>query len=157
MDRTDRRIVAELEQDARLSFADLAERVGLSISPCWTRVQALERAGVIRGYHARLDPAALGLAVQCFIQVMIRFGNHEAFEEAVLAHPAVLECHTTAGEGDYVLRVYARSVEHLDQLLRKEITKLPGVERSSTTICLKTTKSNGPLSALMAPSSAAGA
>ena len=76
----------ELEGDGRLSFADLSERVGLSKSPCWSRVRDLEADGVIGGYHARISPAALGLAVQCYADVRIKFDGHAAFEAAALAH-----------------------------------------------------------------------
>lgn len=140
MDRIDWRIVNELEDDARISFAELGERVGLSKSPCWTRVRELERRGVIRGFGTELSPDALGLGVQCYISIKIGFDAHGEFEAAVIDHPAIAECHTTAGESDYLLRVYARSVEHLDELLRHEISKLPGVAGSTTTICLKTIK-----------------
>ncbi|WP_246611147.1 Lrp/AsnC family transcriptional regulator [Aquisediminimonas profunda] len=141
MDRIDWKILEELEQDARVSFAELGERVGLSKSPCWNRVRNLQHSGTIQSFGARLDPGELGLGVQCYISITIRFDSHSAFEAAVIDHPAIFECHTTAGESDYLLRVYARSVEHLDELLRHEISKLPGVSGSSTTICLKTIKS----------------
>lgn len=145
MDRIDWKILAELEEDARLSFAELGERVGLSKSPCWSRVRDLERDGVIRGFAAQLVPGALGLAVQCFVEVRIRFDAHAEFEAAVMDHPAIIECHTTAGDGDYILRLYARSVEHLDHLLRHDLSKLPGVHRLSTNVCLKTIKSRASL------------
>lgn len=140
MDRIDWKIARALERDGRMSFAELSERIGLSKSPCWTRVRDLQNSGVIEGYAAQLDPNALGLGVQCFISITIRFNAHAEFEEAVINHPAIFECHTTAGDNDYLLRVFARSVEHLDDLLRYEISKLPGVQSSSTTVCLKTIK-----------------
>ena len=150
MDRIDWKIVTALEEDGRISFAELSEKVGLSKSPCWNRVRDLRKAGVIAGYGARLDPHALGLGVQCYISVTIGFDTHGDFEKAVCEHAAIMECHTTAGASDYLLRLYARSVEHLDELLRHEISKLPGVQSSSTTICLKTIKSNGSLAQLSA-------
>jgi Lrp/AsnC family leucine-responsive transcriptional regulator len=145
MDRIDWKILCELEADGRLSYAELGERIGLSKSPSWTRVRDLEQRGIIRGYAARLDPAALGLAVHCIVEVRINFNSHADFEAAVLAHPAIIECHTTAGDGDYILRIYARTVEHLDELLRHDLSKLPGVHRLSTNVCLKTIKSHAPL------------
>lgn len=145
MDRIDWKILTELESDGRLSFADLSERVGLSKSPCWTRVQELEAKGAIQGFAAQINPAALGLEVHCYAYVRIRFDSHAEFEAAALAHPAIIECHTTAGDSDYLIRVYARSVEHLDDLLRHELSKLPGVHRLSTTVCLKTIKARAPL------------
>lgn len=145
MDAIDFKILQQLEQDGRVSFAELGERVGLSKSPCWTRVRDLQGKGVIQSFSARLDPAQLGLGVQSYISVTIQLDDHSEFESAVLDHPAILECHTTAGESDYLLRVFARSVEHLDDLLRYEISKLPGVASSSTMICLKTIKSKAGL------------
>lgn len=145
MDRLDWKIIDALERDGRKSFADLGEAVGLSKSPCWTRVRSLEEQGVIRGYAARLDPFALGLEVQSFVEVRISLDAHADFEAAVMAHPAVVECHTTAGDSDYMLKVFARSVDHLDELLRHDLSKLPGVHRLSTVVCLKTIKRQGHL------------
>ena len=148
MDQLDWKIVSLLEADGRISFAELAEQVGLSKSPCWNRVKRLQDTGVITGFGARLSPSQLGLGVQCYISVTIAFDAHTEFEAAVCDHPAIMECHTTAGANDYLLRLYAGSVEHLDELLRHEIAKLPGVQSSSTTICLKTIKSSGSLAEL---------
>ena len=146
MDRLDWKIIAALETDGRQSSAELVEHIGRSTSPCWSRVKNLEDSGVIEGYAARLDPVALGLAVQSFVEVQIRFDAHTEFEAAVLAHPAVVECHTTAGESDYMLKIFARSAEHLDDLLRHNLSKLPGVQRLKTVVCLKTIKRQGNLS-----------
>jgi Lrp/AsnC family leucine-responsive transcriptional regulator len=84
MDQLDLAIIASLERDGRQSFSGLADSVGLSKTPCWNRVQALEAAGVIRGYTADIDPRAIGLGVFAFVQVMIDFSRREAFEAAVL-------------------------------------------------------------------------
>lgn len=145
MDKLDWKIIAGLEADGRQSFAVLGEAVGLSKSPCWSRVRSLEERGVIQGYTARVDPAALGLHVQSFVEVRISLDAHSEFEAAVAAHPAVVECHTTAGDSDYILKVYARSVDHLDELLRYDLSKLPGVHRLATVVCLKTIKQQGRL------------
>lgn len=145
MDKLDWKIVEELEQDGRRSFAELGEIVGLSKSPCWSRVRNLEKLGIIQGYTARLDPFALGLEVQSFVEVRIDLDTHAEFESAVMAHPAVVECHTTAGNADYMLKVFARSVDHLDELLRHDLSKLPGVHRLATVVCLKTIKQPGRL------------
>jgi Lrp/AsnC family leucine-responsive transcriptional regulator len=138
-----------------MSFADLGERAGLSKSPCWTRVRDLEAEGAIQGFGAWIDPLALGLAVQCHAFVRIRHDAHAEFEAAALAHPAIIECHTTAGDSDYLLRIYARSVAHLDDLLRHDLAKLPGVHRLSTTVCLKTIKPRAPLTRWALPASMA--
>lgn len=145
MDRIDWKILQALEENGRISFADLADGVGVSKSPCWARVRQKEAEGVIDGFTVRLNPSALDLTVQSFVRVMIRMDAHTEFEAAVMAHPAVFECHTTAGNGDYMLKIFARSVGHLDDLLRYELSKLPGVERLDSTICLKTIKRHGSL------------
>ncbi|MEZ5708940.1 MAG: Lrp/AsnC family transcriptional regulator [Blastomonas sp.] len=145
LDRIDGKILRELEADGRLSFAELGERAGLSKSPCWARVRDLQKAGVIEGFGARINPGALGLAVQCLVNVQIDFGADRAFEAAVIDHPGILECHTIAGDSDYVLRIHARSVEHLDEMLRNDLTGLPGVQRFSTTVCLKPVKARASL------------
>ncbi len=143
MDKLDWKIVTVLEQNGRQSFAELGEAVGLSKSPCWSRVRSLEERGIIQGYAARLSPAALGLEVQSFVEVRINLDAHTAFEAAVMDHPAISECHTTAGDSDYMLKVFARSVDHLDELLRHDLSKLPGVHRLATVVCLKTIKQQG--------------
>lgn len=145
MDRLDWKIIDVLEQHGRQSFAELGETVGLSKSPCWSRVRSLEGQGIITGYAARLDPFALGLKVQSFVDVRISLDAHTEFEAAVMAHPAVVECHTTAGDSDYMLKIFARSVDHLDELLRHDLSKLPGVHRLATVVCLKTIKREGRL------------
>jgi Lrp/AsnC family leucine-responsive transcriptional regulator len=145
MDRLDWKIVAAIEEDGRQSFAELGETVGLSKSPCWSRVRNLEARGIIQGYSARLDPFALGLEVQSFVEVRISLDAQADFEAAVMDHPAVFECHTTAGDSDYMLKIFARSVDHLDELLRHDLSKLPGVHRLATVVCLKTIKQQGRL------------
>ena len=151
MDTIDWKILTELEADGRLSFADLSERVGLSKSPCWARVREMEATGTIQGFAALVNPINIGLAVQCYCYVRIKLEAHAAFEDAVNAHPAIIECHTTAGDSDYLIRIFARSVEHLDDLLRHELSALPGVHRMSTTVCLKTIKSRAPLTRWASP------
>jgi Lrp/AsnC family leucine-responsive transcriptional regulator len=145
MDKVDWTILAALEADGRESFGALAERVSLTKTPCWTRVQTLEREGAIRGYRAVIDPVSVGLKLTAFVEVTIEFGSRVAFERAVEEHPAIIECYTTAGEADYLLQVMTSDVERLDSLLREELCRLPGVQRSATTICLKRIKDNGPI------------
>lgn len=143
LDRIDRALLTELERDARQSFAQLGEAVGLSKTPAWKRVQALETAGVIEGYRAAINPQAVGLEIHAFVQVEVAFERHAAFEAAVKRHPSVLACYATAGDADYMLEVRAPAMTDLDRLLRQELCLLPGVKRFSTTIGMKTIKAHG--------------
>jgi Lrp/AsnC family leucine-responsive transcriptional regulator len=140
MDQIDRRLLTSLEGNARQSFAELGEEVGLSKTPCWQRVRELEHTGVIRGYRAEIDPARLGLKVEAFVQVALSALRHADFEAAVLQHPAVLQCFSTAGQSDYLLHVLVADIVELDSLLRMEIARLPGVHGIATTVCMKTIK-----------------
>jgi len=145
LDKIDWAILECLEADGRVSFGTIADKISLSKTPTWTRVQALERAGVIKGYRALIDPDAAGLKITAFIEVTIEFGSRVAFERAVGEHPAIIECYTMAGESDYLLQVLTSDVERLDYLLREEFCRLPGVKRSITNVCLKRIKDNGPI------------
>ncbi|MBP7705496.1 MAG: Lrp/AsnC family transcriptional regulator [Caulobacter sp.] len=145
MDRIDLQLMGLLEADGRLSYADLAEKTGLTKTPCWKRVQALEDGGAIRGYHAAIDPTALGLATQAFVSVTVAFEQHDAFEAAAVRHPMILSCHATVGETDYQLHVLARDLPRLDDFLRGQLWRLPGVQRFSTTIATRQIKASGSL------------
>lgn len=147
IDQIDRRILALLEGDARLSFASLGEAVGLSKTPCWKRVQALEAAGAIRGYHATVDAASLGLGTAAFVRISVRFDMHQAFEDAVREHPMIVNCHATVGDTDYLAHILARDMADLDSFLRNELWRLPGVERFTTTIAMREIKTGGSITA----------
>ncbi len=136
-------LLAALEADARQSYADLGERIGLSKTPTWARVRALEQSGAIAGYRAEIEPTAVGLELHAFVEVRIRSTQHAEFEQAVLRHPAVLECYTTAGQADYLLHVLVAGIGALDSLLRDDVSRMPGVERLATTIGMKTIKQRG--------------
>ncbi|MDE2339001.1 MAG: Lrp/AsnC family transcriptional regulator [Gammaproteobacteria bacterium] len=151
MDKIDREIVRSLEQDARMSFAELGQRVGLSKTPCWQRVRELERQGLIRGYRAELDAEQLGLRVHAFVYVSIDSARYAEFEAAAERHPAVLQCYTTAGQADYLMHVLVTEIAALDELLRMQVSRMPGVQRIETTVCMKTIKSRAPLSGCLAP------
>ncbi len=138
----DQKIVTALEADARLSFAALADQVGLSKTPCWKRVKALEEAGVIRGYRTMLDPALLGFGIEAFVQISIDPERFEAFEAAVREHPLIWRCHATTGEADYLLHVLAADMSDLDRLLRQELSRLPGVHRTITSMATREIKSD---------------
>jgi Lrp/AsnC family transcriptional regulator, leucine-responsive regulatory protein len=141
--RRDREILGILERDGRISFSSLGEQVGLSKSPTWNRVHALEARGVIKGFRAVIDPSALGLDIHAFVQLKIRSSLNREFELAVLRHPSILECYSIAGQADYLLHVLVSSVTALDQLLRNELARMPGVENLTTTVGMKTIKPLG--------------
>lgn len=148
LDATDRRILQALQADGRLTVAELAERVSLSPSPCWRRVQLLEKRGFIRGYHARLDRRRLGLGVHGF--VALRMENHTArtaadFERQVVALPEVIACQNLSGQFDYQLEVVATDHEAFARIVREEIRSLPGVKDIYTSFTLKEVKSGGAL------------
>jgi len=145
LDKIDRDIVRLLEDDARMSFAELGQQVGLSKTPCWQRVRELERRGLIRGYRAELDAESLGLRVHAFVHVTINAARHAEFEAAAANHPAVLQCFTTAGQADYLMHVLVAEIAQLDQLLRMEIRRMPGVQKLETTVCMKTIKQRAAL------------
>jgi len=140
VDKIDIKLLRQIELDGRQSFAQLGERVGLSKTPCWQRVQKLEADGVIRGYRAQIDPKKLGLDLYAFVHATINASKYAEFETAVQCHSSILQCFSTAGEADYVMHVLVRDIAALDELIRGEIAHLPGVERTVTTVCMKTIK-----------------
>ncbi|MEU7380494.1 MULTISPECIES: Lrp/AsnC family transcriptional regulator [unclassified Streptomyces] len=148
MDDVDRRILAELQQDGRLTLTELAERVRLSMSPCHRRLRALERSGAIAGYHARLDAAALGLTFESLVFVTMRYEDREtvaAFEAAVAGIPHVIQAQRLFGDPDYLLRVVARDLEAYRQLYDERLATLPGVQRLSSTLVMADVVSARPL------------
>ena len=148
MDPVDRQILAELQQDGRLTLTELAERVGLSLSPCHRRLRALERSGAISGYHAHLDAKALGLTFEALVFVTMRGGDRatvDAFEQAVAAIPHVREAQRLFGEPDYLLRVITADLPAFQQLYDEHLATLPGVQRLSSTLVMKSVVENRPL------------
>ena len=140
LDRIDRNILGQLQDDGRLSNSDLAERVGLSPSPCLRRVRALEAAGVIRKYAALVDPAAVDLAVSVFVSVTLEKQIEErleAFEAAVVSRPEVLECYLMTGEADYLLRVVVADLAAYERFLKDHLTRIPGVASIKSSFALK--------------------
>lgn len=147
LDRIDRRLLDELQRDARLTTAELAERVGLSASPCARRIRRLEEAGFIRGYRARLDRDRLGLGITIFVHV--RLNQHqdklvEAFEETVRGMAEVINCHTVSGAFDYLLQVVAADLPGYEQWVRR-LQKLPTVNTIDSSFAIRPVKEQGPL------------
>jgi len=148
VDAIDRKILAELQQDGRLTLTELAERVGLSVSPCHRRLRALEHSGAISGYCAHLDAAALGLTFEALVFVTMRGADRDtvdAFEQAVTAVPHVLQAQRLFGDPDYLLRVIARDLPAFQQVYDERLATLPGVQRLSSTLVMKSVVENRPL------------
>lgn len=140
IDRIDRRILAELQRDGRLSNSDLAREVGLSESACLRRVRALETAGYIERYAAILNLAKLGMDMSLLVRITLKSQidrELRAFEAAVKAVPEVVECYLTTGGSDYVLRVVARSAADIERIHGQVLTKLPGVARVESSFVLR--------------------
>ena len=143
LDDIDRRILGILQEDASLSSAQVAEKVGLSSSPCWRRIQRLEKAGVIRKRVALLDPAALGLGIVVFASVRLTAHGRQAlpeFEAAVERYPEVMECYTVSGGQDYLLRVATRDIHAYEVFLREHLLQLPSVGEVHSRIAITQVK-----------------
>ncbi|MDQ1055877.1 DNA-binding Lrp family transcriptional regulator [Arthrobacter sp. SORGH_AS 212] len=134
--------------DGRLSLTDLAERVGLSLSPCHRRLRALEQSGAISGYRAQLDAEALGLTFEALVFVTMRDGDRDtvaAFEDAVTGVPNALRVQRLFGDPDYILQVVARDIREFQRLYDEQLSSLPGVQRLSSTLVMKNVVENRPL------------
>ncbi len=142
LDAVDRQILAELQQDGRMTNVELAKRVGLSAPPCLRRVRRLEEIGVIRGYHADLDPVALGYEITFFALVALESQKDAvltAFEAMMRAWPEVRECHMIRGGGDFLLRLVARDTAH-ENALTSKLTAVDQVARVQTLQTIRTAK-----------------
>jgi Lrp/AsnC family transcriptional regulator, leucine-responsive regulatory protein len=117
LDDTDRRIVAEVQADGRVTMAELGRRVGLSAPAVTERLQRLEQRGVIRGYHADVDPRALGLSLGAVVRIRPSPGQLQNVAEAAVATPEVVECTRITGEDCYIMRANVRDVEHLEEVI----------------------------------------
>lgn len=148
LDAIDLAMLSALQQDGRLPNVDLADRVGLSASPCGRRLKRLEQDGVVTAYRAVLDRAAVGLGLTVFVGLKVeahRDENAEAVERAVAAVPEVVSCHLVAGEMDYRLEVVVEDLEAYERFLRRVLLRLPGVHDIRSTFAIKTVKANAPL------------
>lgn len=140
MDSVDRKIIAELQTAGRLSVTDLAARVQLSVSPTHRRLRDLERGGVIRGYRAIVDQAAVGLTFEALVFVTMKQEDRETllgFEEAVAAVPNVVQAQRLFGDPDYLLRVVTTDLAAYAQLEDDTLAALPGVQRLNSTLVMK--------------------
>ena len=150
MDAIDRRILALLQEDGRLTVTDLAARIGLSLSPCHRRLRELERTGVIRGYRAIVDPDAVGLTFQALVFVTMRQEDRETllgFEAAVARIPNVVQAQRLFGDPDYLLRIVTANLAAYQQLEDDTLAVLPGIQRLNSTLIMKHVVTDGPLPA----------
>jgi Lrp/AsnC family leucine-responsive transcriptional regulator len=143
LDRYDRAILREVSADGRITVTDLAQRIGLSKSPCQTRLRRLEAQGYITGYRAVLDAAKLGLQHIAFVEVKLsdtREAALAAFNRAVRAIPEVEQCHMVAGGFDYLLKVRTRDIADYRRVMGEKINTLPAVSHTSTFVSMEAVK-----------------
>lgn len=143
LDRIDQRILHDLQENGRMTNVELARRVGISAPPCLRRVRALERAGFIRGYHAEIEPRALGYNVMVFAQVGLTSQAEpdlQAFEKLVRSWPEVRECYMLAGETDFLLKIVAEDWASYQQFLTSKLTPAPNVSHVKSALSIRTSK-----------------
>jgi Lrp/AsnC family leucine-responsive transcriptional regulator len=148
LDAIDRRILEALQEEGRLSNLELAERVGLSPSPCLRRVKLLERMGIVRGYRAQVSREAVGLDLTVFVAVNLEghgSDNPRRFREVVLAMPEVVACYIVSGESDYLLHVVAPNFEAYRLFVLDHLLKAPGVKDIRSSFALDVLKEAAPL------------
>ncbi|GIH22177.1 AsnC family transcriptional regulator [Acrocarpospora phusangensis] len=148
MDAIDRKILAVLQEDGRLTITELAARVGLSVSPCHRRLRELERSGTIRGYRAVVDANALGLTFQALVFVTMRQEDRETllgFEAAVAKVPEVVQAQRLFGDPDYLLRIVTADLTAYQELEDDVLSALPGVQRLNSTLVMKHVVNDRPL------------
>ncbi|ABO54704.1 Lrp/AsnC family transcriptional regulator [Burkholderia vietnamiensis] len=144
LDRIDRGMLDMLQQDGRVSNARLAEAFSLSETSCWRRLRRLEEAGLIAGYHARLDRRKLGFGVMAFVQIVCTQHSEAVtaeFERLIQASPNVLACDNTTGEADFLLQVVAADLDDYSHFVERVLRKLPGVLSIRSNLSLRQLKS----------------
>ena len=145
MDEIDRKIIAELQRDGRLSNVELAERIGLTPAPCLRRVKRLEGDGVILGYSARISPTAIGLGFEVLVFVDLTHKDRatfEAFEAGVASFDEVLDVRRMFGLPDYILRVATDSIESYEAFISSRLGDVPGVDKLDSHMTMKLVKSS---------------
>lgn len=143
LDGIDRQLLAELQDDGRVTNVELANRVGLTAPPCLRRVRSLEKEGVIRGYHADLDPSKLGFNITVFALVSLKSQAEEAlrqFEDHMTSLPEVRECHMLNGEIDFILKIVSRDLQSFQEFLTSKLTPAPNVDSVKTSLTIRTAK-----------------
>jgi DNA-binding Lrp family transcriptional regulator len=145
LDATDLRLLQVLQENGRLTNVELAERIGLSPSPCWRRLQRLEESGLIKGYRAVLDRRGVGLGIMAFVNVVIESHSEaeaKAFETAIQKLPEVVACHSVSGQADFVLQVVAEDMDSYADFAMNVIRRLPGIKAMHTSFALKEVKAS---------------
>ncbi len=143
LDGIDRKLLAELQGEGRVTNVELAQRVGLTAPPCLRRVRALEESGVIKGYHAELDASQLGFAITVFAMVSLKSQAEAAlreFEEHMAELPEVRECHMLNGEIDFILKIVSRDLQSFQEFLTSKLTPAPNVASVKTSLTIRTAK-----------------
>ncbi|MDD2868851.1 Lrp/AsnC family transcriptional regulator [Neomegalonema sp.] len=143
LDPIDRKILAELQADGRMTNVDLSQRVGISAPPCLRRMRALEEEGLIRGYHADVDERALGFDVMVFAMIGLKSQAEEdleAFEALARSWPLVRDCHMLNGEIDFILRCVAPNLSTFQKFLTDHLTSAPNVASVKTRLVIRTAK-----------------
>jgi len=143
LDKLDRKILRILQDDGRISMKDLSEQVGLSVTPAIERVKRMERDGVITGYHARLDPAAVGATLLVFVEITLnqKSASHfEQFRREVLRIPEVQECHLVSGDFDYLIKARIHEMAEYRKLLGDMLLNLPGAAQSKSYVVMEEIK-----------------
>ncbi len=148
LDAIDRRLLAALQDNGRLTATELAERIGLTTSPCLRRIRQLEETGVIRGYSTIIDQTKVGLPVSVFVSIRLERQREDAmqrFEDAIRRWPEVVECYLMTGTRDYLLRVVARDLTDYERFLKQTLTRLDGVASIESSFALAQVKHSGAL------------
>ena len=143
LDKTDRRILDVLQRDGRISVTDLAERVGLSSTPCARRIKQLEASGLIQGYAAIVDPKRAGQTIQAIVQIKLEHHSDEIverFRRTLIDRPEVLACYTMTGEMDFLLHVIVRDIDALSDFTLRRLLRVQGVRDVRSSIVLETVK-----------------
>ena len=149
LDRLDLKILDELQRNGRMSITELGERIGLSSSPCSERVRRLERSGVITGYHARIDPHAVGKTLLVFVEITLSSKSGEVFEavrKQLLHMPEVMECHLVSGSFDYLVKARMHAMADYRDLLANMLKKIPVPAQSHSYVVMEEVKESSYLS-----------
>lgn len=145
LDEIDRKIIAALQAEGRLAIVDLADRVGLSATPCQRRVKRLEEEGYIDRYAALVSPAAMGIGLQALVEVTLEDHSEktvEAFEAAIRAHPEVVACYAMTGDMDFLLHVFAADLARFSDFAMKALLRMPGVKGTRSSFIMQAVKSD---------------